>query len=271
MSVKKLSRDLLMLIVGLIFLVPFWMVLINSLKTTKEANLFGMNLPSLSTLRLENYVQVFTEGQVLRGLLNGLLEASASVLILIVVSSIGAFVISRNRSRMSNGLYYLFLLGLIIPPAFIPTYLVLKGTGLLDTYAGIILIFTAYGLPFNIFLYSGFIKGIPREIDESAVMEGAGTIRMFYSVVFPLLMPITVTCFIFNFVGAWNDVMIPLFFVSSDKWALPLSVYKFYSTYSKEWNLVFAHIVYTVTPLVAVYIFCQKYMVAGMTAGAVKG
>ena len=92
---------------------------------------------------------------------------------------------------------------------------------------------------------------------------------MFYSFIFPFLKPISVTCFIFNFVGAWNNVMIPLFFASGDKWALPLTVYKFYGTYSKDWNLVFTDIIITIAPLIIIYFF-QRFMIEGMTAGAVK-
>ncbi len=270
MLLRRMFRELLLLFIGLVFLIPFWMVFINSFKERKDANLFGIGLPPGLNFHFENYVKVYLEGGILRGFINGLIEASFSVLILIFISSIAGFIISRNKGKTSKVLYYLFLSGLIIPPAFISTFLVLKATHLLNTYTGIILIFTAYGLPFNIFMYNGFVKGIPREIDESAIMEGSGSIRMFYSFIFPLLKPISVTCFIFNFVGAWNDVMIPLFFASGDKWALPLTVYKFYGTYSKDWNLVFADIIITIAPLMVIYIFLQRFIIEGMTAGAVK-
>jgi len=108
-------------------------------------------------------------------------------------------------------------------------------------------------------------------MDESAIMDGCGSLRMFYRVIFPLLKPVTVTIFIFCFIGAWNDVMIPLFFTSGDKWALPLTIYNFYSSRAQAWNLIFADVVITVAPLLAVYIFAQRYIISGMTAGAVKG
>jgi raffinose/stachyose/melibiose transport system permease protein len=180
-------------------------------------------------------------------------------------------VIARRKERVTNACYYLFVLGLIVPIAFIPTYLVLNTLHLLGTYAGLILIFSTYGLPISVFLYAGFIKTIPSQLDEAAILDGCGPIRLFFQMIFPLLKPVTVSLFIFNFVGAWNDVMIPLFFSNSDKWALPLTVYNFYGTYQQSWNLIFADIIITVFPLLIIYIFGQKYIVSGMTAGAVKG
>jgi raffinose/stachyose/melibiose transport system permease protein len=112
---------------------------------------------------------------------------------------------------------------------------------------------------------------IPRELDESAFLDGCGIVRTFYLVIFPLMKPVTVTIFIFCFIGAWNDVMIPLFFVGGDKWALPLTIYNFYGARQQDWNLIFSDVVITVLPLLVVYLFGQKYIVSGMTAGAVKG
>jgi raffinose/stachyose/melibiose transport system permease protein len=214
---------------------------------------------------------VFIEGGIVRAFLNGLLEATASVIIIIALSSISAFVIARKQSRLTEIVYYIFISGIIIPPALIPTFLVLNVTRLINTYLGIIIIFSTYGLPLSIFLYTGFVKMIPRELDESAFLDGCGIVRTFYLVIFPLMKPVTVTISIFCFIGAWNDVMIPLFFVGGDKWALPLTIYNFYGARLQEWNLIFADVVITVLPLLVVYLLGQKYIVSGMTAGAVKG
>lgn len=270
MVIRNVLKDGAVLLLCLLFLIPFWMVIVNSLKTERDANLFGVSLPPDLSFHLENYRTVFVEGGILRGFLNGVLEGMVSTIVLVLITSISGFMLSRKKGRLSSASYYFFLLGLIIPPALVPTFLVLKATALLDSYAGIILIFIAYGIPFNIFLYTGFAKGIPKELDEAAFVEGCGSLRMFYTIIFPLLAPITVTCAIFNFVGAWNDVTIPMFFVNGDKWALPLTVYNFYSSYSKSWNLIFADIIITILPLLIVYLFAQRFMVEGMTAGAVK-
>jgi raffinose/stachyose/melibiose transport system permease protein len=252
-------------------MIPVWIVVVNSLKARRDANLLGVGLPVGLKFHLENYRTVFIEGGIARALFNGLLEATASVAIIILLASISAFVIARKKSRFMEFAFYAFIFGLIIPAALIPTFLVLNATKLINTYLGLILVFATYGLPISVFLYTGAVKSIPRELDESALIDGSSSLRMFYRIIFPLLKPVTVTIFIFSFIGAWNDVLIPLFFTGGDKWALPLTIYSFYGSKSQEWNLIFADIVITVSPLVAVYVFAQRYIISGMTAGAVKG
>lgn len=268
---RKTVFNLIMFIFSLLYIIPIWMVLVNSLKLPADANKFGIGLPNGGVLQLGNYIKVIKDGGIPLAFFNGLIEATGSVVLIILTASACAFVISRRKSKLTEAAFFTFILGIIIPVAFIPTYLVLNTLHLIDTYAGIILIFTTYGLPMAIFLYSGFIKTVPRELDEAAILDGCGTLRMFYMIIFPLLKPVTVTIFILSFIGAWNDVMIPLFFVNGDKWALPLTVYNFYGTYIKSWNLIFADIIITISPLLIVYIIGQKHIVTGMTSGAVKG
>ena len=271
---KKILKSIsifVMFCFSLLYLIPIWMIMVNSLKVTAEANLLSIGLPSDLVFHFENYAKVIKEAGVVRAFFNGVIEASLSVLLIVFAASAASFVISRRKSRTTNFLFYIFILGLIIPVALTPTYLVLDRLNLLNTYAGIILVFTTYGLPMSIFLYTGFIKTIPRELDEAATIDGCGPVGLFFKIIFPLLKPVTMTVFILSFVGAWNDVMIPLFFANGDKWALPLTVYNYYGAYMKSWNYIFADIIITITPLLILYIFAQKYIVSGMTAGAVKG
>lgn len=269
--IKKYSAKLIIFLVSLIYVIPIWMVLINSFKTSADANMMGIFLPVDGVVHLENYIQVFKEGGIATAFFNGLIEATVSVVIIIFAASAAAFVIARKNGRLTNSILLVFIMGLIVPVAYIPTYLVLDRLHLLDTYTGIILIFTTYGLPQSVFLYVQFIKTIPRELDEAAILDGCSSFELYGRIIFPLLKPITATVFILSFVGAWNDVMIPMFFVNGNKWALPLTVYNFYGGYMKSWNLVFADIIITIAPLIIVYLFAQKYIEEGMTAGAVKG
>ena len=131
--------------------------------------------------------------------------------------------------------------------------------------------FITYCIPVSIFLYTGFMKSIPEEIDEAAIMDGCRGPQLFFRVIFPLLKSVTVTVFVINFMGIWNDVNTQLFFASGDKWTMPMTVYRFYGIYLSDWNLVFADVVVTVLPVFIVYMFAQNQMVEGMTAGAVKG
>lgn len=253
---------------ALIFIIPLFMVLVNSFKTSKEAGKFAVTLPA--EWLFSNYSIVFESANIGKAFINGIVISTGSVLTILIVASIAAYAIARSRSKWANVLYYVFLCGLVIPIAFIPTYLVLDKLNLLGSYMGLILVSATYGLPMSVFLYTGFIKSLPRELDEAAIVEGCPPVRLFYSILLPLLKPVTVTLLIFNFVGCWNDIQVPLYFSNSDKWALPLTVYSFYGAYSSSWNLIFADIVLTVLPLLVLYILGQKYIISGMTAGAVK-
>ncbi|WP_394916507.1 carbohydrate ABC transporter permease [uncultured Robinsoniella sp.] len=266
---KRVLFYLFSLLLVMIYAIPIWMVFVNSFKSRREANLFGIELPY--EWALGNYAEVFESGNILSAFMNGMIIASGAVVLILLCSSMAAFVIARSHKKLIKGAYFLFLIGIVVPIAFIPTYLVLNQLQLLNSYLGIILLHATYGLPASIFLYSGFVNTIPRELDEAAIMDGARLPTLYMSVIFPLLKPITSTLFIFNFVGAWNDVQLPLFFTGSDKWTLPLTMYNFYGAKSSSWNLIFADIMLTIAPLLVIYLVAQRYIIEGMTAGAVKG
>jgi raffinose/stachyose/melibiose transport system permease protein len=254
---------------SLIYIIPMWMVVVNSFKTTQEANLFNISLPDAFTL--DNYATVFQNAGIVRAFVNGLVQSTGSVVLILLLASLASFAIARSKQTSVRLAYYVFIVGLIVPVAFIPTYLVLNKLYLLNTYAGLILVNATYGLPMSIFLYTGFIKSVPAELDEAGIIDGCRPLTLFYKIIFPLLKPVTMTLVIFNFVGSWNDIQIPLFFANGDKWGLPLTVYNFYGSYMQSWNLIFADIVITVFPLLILYIVAQKHIISGMTAGAVKG
>lgn len=267
--IEKVALESAMLVVILLFLLPVWMVVVNSVKSTEEANRLAVTLPS--GFRFDNYVTVFRESNLLQGFLNGLFISTAVGIVAVLAASMASFFIARAATRFSRFSYGFFIVGLIVPVAVIPTYFALLTMHLNNTYIGLILIFTAYTMPLSIFLYTGFIRTVPKEIDEAAIVDGCGGLSLFYRVVFPLLSPVTVTIIVFNFVGVWNDVTTFLYFAGGDKWSLPMTVYMFFGKYSQQWNLVFADIVFTIAPCLMLYLFGQKYVVSGMTAGAVKG
>lgn len=257
------------ILLSLVFITPMWMVLVNALKEKKDARFFSLALPEVPVW--ENFTTVIEMGGVFRAFFNGLIVSTGSVIIVLLFSALAAFPIARSAARWSKGAYYLFLCGLVIPVAFIPTYLILDVLQLFNSYLGLILVSATYGLPMSIFLYAGFMKSVPRELDEAAILDGCSPLQLVIRVIVPLVKPITVTLFIFNFIGCWNDIQVPLYFSNTEKWNLPLTLYNFYGTYGSSWNLIFADIVLTVLPLLVLYLFCQKYIIAGMTAGAVKG
>ena len=266
---KTFLRYAVGIIFSLIYIMPIWMVVVNSFKEKKEANLMGLGLPK--TFTLDNYIQIFEGGGIVRAFFNGLIQAGSSTFIVLIVGSLAAFVIARSRNKIISNLYYVFLLGLVVPIAYIPTYLVLDILGLMNTHFGYVCVHATYGLPLAIFLYTAAVKGIPRELDEAAMIDGSSCWYLYRKIIFPLLRTTTATLFIFNFMGVWNDAQLPLFLLSGDKWALPLTINSFYGAHGQEWNLIFADIVITILPIAVVYIFDQKHIMAGMTAGAVKG
>ncbi len=267
---SKILFEVLMVMVSLVYVIPAWLVLINSFKPSKEAFRLGLNLPETKWC-FENYAIVFIEGNILRALFNGVFVASITVFVSCIISSMAAFVISRRNTGVTNAAYGFFIGGIIIPSSIVPVYLLFKTLRLTNTYTGMILLFISLTIPLSILLYSGFIKSVPRELDEAAIIDGCGSLRLFFKIVFPLLKPVTATAAIFHFIGIWNDIINQLFFSQSGKWMLPLSVYKFYGTYTYDWNLVFADIIITMFPLITIYLLAQKYIISGLTMGAVKG
>ncbi|RCX18864.1 carbohydrate ABC transporter membrane protein 2 (CUT1 family) [Anaerobacterium chartisolvens] len=267
-SVGNYILEIVMIFIAILFTVPLWMVLVNSVKSITEVAEFGIWLPK--QFHFENYVRVFAEAKAVRGLLNGIILSFSTVIISVVFASMASFYISRSRKKIAGILYVIFVLGIIVPSAVIPTYLVLNFMGMINTYHGLILVNAAGVIPFSVFLYCGYISTVPRGLDEAAVIDGCSGFHMFFKIIFPLLKPVTVTIGIFNFLGVWNDVTNQLYFASPDKWTMPMTVYSFYGTLYNEWNVIFADIVVTLVPLFIIYILGQKYIISGMTAGAIK-
>lgn len=265
----KLLLELMMVVIVLLYLLPLWMVVTNSLKTQTAASYMNLQWPEI--LQFANYAVVIRESNAVIGLFNGLYLGFTSVLFIILFSSMAAFYFARINKAFSKFSYNYFISGLIIPGAVIPTYLVFQFLHLNNTYTGLIVLFVTGGLSFSVFLFTGFIRSIPRELDEAAIIDGSNPLQLFFKVIFPLLKPVTMTVALFNFIGVWNNVSNYLYFSNSHKWPLPLTVYTFFGKYSQSWNLVFADILIGIIPCLILFIAGQKYMVAGLTAGAVKG
>lgn len=180
--------------------------------------------------------------------------------------------LSRNRSRLHRFVYYLIVLGIAMPVNNVALMKIMKATALINTRYGLIFLYVAMNIPLALFLMFGFVETLPREIDEAAVIDGAGPMRLFSNVIFPLMKPTVVTVGILNFMAIWNDFSMPLYFMNnSGKWPMTLAVYNFFGQFEQSWNLVSADITLTALPVLIVFIFGQKYIVGGVAAGAVKG
>lgn len=273
MKKKRIYRGILCVILGicaLVILIPVYMVVINSFKSRTEAALMNIHFPTEWHI-VENYKQMFIEGGILRGFVNSIFITLICTFALIGFCSATAFVLQRKKSALSSIINTIVILGLVMPVQIIPTYFVCDFFHLPNVISGI-LVLIVVNMPFTIFLYTGYIKGIPREIDESAWLDGANHYQLFFKLIFPLLRPATATAFIVNFMAVWNDFGTSIYFLNSARnYTLPLTVYNFVGTHSSDWQLVFANVVVATLPVAIVYLALQRFIIDGMTAGAVKG
>ena len=204
--------------------------------------------------------------------INSIVLTVVSVAVLVVLAAMVAYVAQRRQSRWSGMVNFLVLCGLIIPPAVVPTVWVLQSLGLFKTLTGLIFIEIAFGLAFCILLFRAFIASIPRDLDEAAIIDGAGPMRLFFKVIFPLLRSVMVTVIIVQSVAIFNDFANPLYFLPGDENAtVQLTVFNFQSQFSTQYNLLFADILLITIPPLLLFLFLNKRIVEGMTAGAVKG
>lgn len=270
LAAGRIMLFLVLIVISLLIIIPLMIMILGSFKDPLEVSSFNLALPQ--KWLFENYVKVFAEGKIGSAFYNSITITVISVALTIFVSSMASFVIARRISKTSGFLYYFFFLGTLVPMQIIPTIKIFQAFQIYGTISSAMLIYCALNISFSCFLYTGFIKGIPRALDEAAFIEGASVLKIFYKIVFPLLKPINMTVMILIFMNIWNDINIPLYFLSNpSKWTMPLTVYNFFGQYSgSNWNLVFADLTITVLPVVVLYLFAQRYIVSGLTSGAVK-
>lgn len=278
MSVRKfLSRiwkDVLALVViGIVFVVPFIFIVLTASKTRQEASLLEFSLPGNFQL-IENMrtVLTFGNGRMLLALWNSTLLTVGSITLIVLFAALVAYVLQRRNDRVANIVSSALLAGLIIPPAVVPTIFLLQWLGVYKTLFGLIMVEVAITLPFATLILRAFVGSIPREIDEAAIIDGASPLRLFTSIILPLLKPAIVTVIVVSSVGIYNDFANPLYFLPGQQnVTAQLTLYNFMSQFTTQWNLLFADvIVITIVPLIMFLLF-QRQIVAGMAAGAVKG
>jgi raffinose/stachyose/melibiose transport system permease protein len=268
--INSVVVQLSLMTLSLAVLIPLWMLFINSLKSPGEASALGLGMPT--SWKFENYVNVFIEGKLLRGFLNSSLITFSSVLLVLFTGAVASYTLSRRKNRATSVIYGVFLLGLIAPPQIVPTVKVLQILGIYGSFPGIILFYSGIFMPFVILLMTGFIKSVPRELDESALVDGCSPLGIFFKIVMPLLKPIFATTFVLVFMFVWNDFNYPLYLLQNSKtWTMPMSVFNFTSAYGNLWNYVFADLIMASLPIIIVYTFAQQFLIKGLTAGAVKG
>lgn len=268
--IQTILRNIVAWLFSLICLIPLLLIAVNSLKDKKASAV--MNLAPPTSIHLENFITVIEKGKLARSFINSLIYSAGSTILCVFLASLAAYVLSRNQTRLHKFMYMFLVLGITLPVNYVALTKVLQFLHLNNTAIGIILLYTAMQLPFMTFLIHGFVSKVPVELDEAAVIDGCGPIRLFAYIIIPLLKPAIATSAVLTFLNTWNEFVSPLYFLNkTEQWPMTLSVYNFFGMYYKDWNLVCADIFLTSLPVLIVYLIGQKYIVAGMTAGALKG
>jgi len=256
-----------------VFLVPFAFVVLQAMKTQADASRLSFSWPE-QIVFVENLTEVLTmrDGVVVRAFVNSTILTVVSVTLMVIVAAMVGYVLQRRASRWNPVVNFFVLAGLIVPPAVVPTIWLLQALGLFKTLPGLILIEAAFGLSFCILLFRAFVGTIPRELDEAALIDGAGSLRLFFTVILPLMKPTVITVIVVQAVAVFNDFTNPLYFLPGDENAtVQLTLYNFMSQTLNQWNLLFADVLLITIPPLVMYVFFNRQIVAGMTSGAVKG
>ena len=265
---RAFLRELTLLVIAAIWWVPFYFLVFISLTPDLEALQSPLSFPK--DVDVGNFSTAWHDAALGRSLVNSLVITGGSVLALIAIGSICAYTIARRPGRMGTALYLLFVLGIILPfqLGLVPTYAVLRHLHLVGSYLGIILLYTGIWMPFAVFLYTGFVRSLPKEYEEASLVDGASTLRTFRRVVFPLLRPVTGTVAIFTGLIIWNDFFLSLIFLNGTKRTpLPVAVYTFVGAFASRWNLIFAAVIVSLLPVLIFFLFAQRQLIRGFTGG----
>jgi raffinose/stachyose/melibiose transport system permease protein len=277
MEGKKRRNQIIGDIVGLIltaviFLIPFYFMFVQSIKSKKEANRLSIAWPT--ELHFENYLEVIRHGnyQLVTAFKNSAILTVFTVLGLIITGAMAGYVIQRRKGKLMTTVQSVIMLGLMIPASILPTIRMLQSMGIYKTMFSMVMIEIALQTPFTIMLYRGFMSSIPVDLEEAASIDGCNRWQIFQKVIFPLLKPIQATIIILVGVQTFNDFTNPLYFLpGAANTTVQLTLYNYKGQLGNNYNLLFADIIIITVPMLILFLFFNKRIVAGMVAGAVKG
>ncbi|MFJ2047567.1 MULTISPECIES: carbohydrate ABC transporter permease [Paenibacillus] len=263
---------LLSLMVALVlFIFPFLLLITNSFKANQAITSDPLGLPA--SFQWDNYVSAFDKMGYMSAFGNSLLITVAGVLLIALLAAMTAHYFVRHNSKLNQYLFFLMVAAMIIPfqAIMIPLVKIYGSLGLLDNKWSLIYMYIGFGSPLAVFIYHGFIKSIPLELEEAALMDGCGRVQTFFRIVLPVLLPTSVTIAVLNVLWIWNDFLLPsLVLTSSEQRTLPLSTFYFYGTYTVDYGPLMAGLVLTLLPVLVVYLFAQKYIIQGVMQGSIK-
>ncbi len=272
-ALSGVLRILLILAVAALVLTPFYISLLYSIKSHSDISLNRLAWPTAPTL--ENYVRVITENKYVGiGFKNSIVTTIPTVLILLFTTSMASFVLARNNGLFYKIMYSLFISGILVPfqCIMLPIYINIYNAGLASTNLGFIIARSGFQVSISILTVTGFVKTVPRDMEEAASIDGSGMFGTFWRIVFPLMTPVNMTQIVLNTLFVWNDYSVAVVLLRSDaSRTLPLAQIVYFGENMTELNLAFAFFMLAMIPILILYLSTQKYIVSGIMSGAVKG
>ena len=257
--------------VTVVFLIPVYILVNLALRSPDDPT--PAILPTLRPT-LDNFIGAWNGSPLPGSIITSLIVTSVSCVVVLGLATMAAYPLARSTARLSNGVFYFFLIGLLLPfqLALIPLYIQMRDIGLLGTIWSLVIVYAGVQMPFSIFLITTFIRSsVPTEYEEAGQIDGCSPIQTFWHVVVPLLRPVLGTCLILNAVGIWNDFFTPLIYLAgSDQVTIPMAIYQFVGQYTSNWPLIFASLIISMVPVLALYLIFQRYVIQGF-AGGLKG
>ncbi|MDQ0061995.1 carbohydrate ABC transporter permease [Paenibacillus harenae] len=255
----------------LLFVFPFLLLLVNSFKENKAITSSPLSLPE--SFSMTNYSDAFGKMDYVSAFTNSIIVTVLSVLLISLLAAMTAHYFVRHQTKFNQYTFFLMVAAMIIPfqAIMIPLVKIYGSIGFLDSKWALIYMYIGFGSPLAVFIYHGFVKSIPAELEEAALIDGCTRTQTFFRIVFPVLMPTTVTIAILNVLWIWNDFLLPsLVLIAPDERTLPLSTFYFFGTYTVDYGPLMAGLMLTILPVLIVYLFAQKYIIQGVMQGSIK-
>lgn len=269
---SRASKFMILCVWALIVIIPLFVLVSVTVKSPQDLMSTTLGFPKV--FRWSNFAEAWETASLGMAFGNSIIITGISLIGLVLASSLAAYPLARVKTKFMNIAFIFFISGIMIPfqLSMIPLYKLLKFLHLINTHQGVILIYVAMAVPFSIFLYTGFVKGIPKELEESALIDGCGPFRTFAVIIFPLLKPVTASVIITNSLFIWNDFLVPLLFLQEKvSRTIPMAIFTFTGQYNSSWNMIFAAILLGTLPLIITFLLLQKHFIKGLVGGAVKG
>ncbi|MED0685375.1 carbohydrate ABC transporter permease [Anoxybacillus ayderensis] len=270
-TLTKFVRYIVLVIFFCLYILPFILVVLNSLKERTEIISNPLSMPK--SFNLANYFSAMEKMNFAHSFMNSLIVTVFSVALITIFSAMTAYVFVRMQNKFNKFLFFLMVASMIIPfqAIMIPLVQIYGSIGFLNSKWALIYMYIGFGASLAVFIYHGLIKSIPLELEEAAMIDGASRLQIFFQVVFPLLKPTTMTIVILNVLWIWNDFLLPsLVLIKPEERTLPLSTFYFFGTYSVDYGLLMAGLVVTIIPVIIVYLFTQRYIIQGVMNGSIK-